>query len=519
MRKVGAYLLERRLETSLAAARRAELERILAVIVKWMNTKGLAEDKMAEAGSFTLRDGRTMVYESERVELDDAGWHILKLEQPIDGGASFRTVVSVTDAGQTVVVYCTLEVGLAVELSRISPVPFDPYCPKFIRDLLSLSGDWFHGSSKLFPRVQSLSGEESGNWLVQEILDVKRHVPLVVISEDEGFVLHDELETRLAFDLAGLANVYRIDADASWVITEELGREWSCYSGAVRLYWPNVDLERDPFEHPLWTSGRLLSRERTAPEAVQLLRDDLRRRLMAASALSVKRPPAIDDVRRRGRQRDLAKQLQVSSTSDEYRQLAEGYATENDRLVSENIALRDELEDLRVQLVNEKAMRAWQSQPALILQPEEKPPEPPPATVAEAVERATRTHSADLLFGNDVDRGVGQLRPEAGPPDKILRYLRILAEAAIPCRANTLGTTIIAWLNGKGVNASRESETVRNSAADQKRRTWHDGSGPRYFDSHLKPKEATDPANCVRIYFDWDDKQSRMIVGWVGRHP
>jgi hypothetical protein len=46
-----------------------------------------------------------------------------------------------------------------------------------------------------------------------------RMLPLVVVSEHLGFVLHPEIAENLAHDLIGLAHVYQIDGDASWGLT------------------------------------------------------------------------------------------------------------------------------------------------------------------------------------------------------------------------------------------------------------------------------------------------------------
>jgi hypothetical protein len=78
---------------------------------------------------------------------------------------------------------------------------------------------------------------------------------------------------------------------------------------------------------------------------------------------------------------------------------------------------------------------------------------------------------------------------------------------------------MIQWLADRNVEASTESETVTRSRAEMARRAWHDGSGRRQFELHLKPNESTHPDQCVRIYFDWDDAREQIVIGWVGRHP
>jgi len=37
------------------------------------------------------------------------------------------------------------------------------------------------------------------------------------------------------------------------------------------------------------------------------------------------------------------------------------------------------------------------------------------------------------------------------------------------------------------------------------------------FELHLKPS-TNNRYGTVRIHFSWDDKQKKVIVGWIGRH-
>ncbi len=148
--------------------------------------------------------------------------------------------------------------------------------------------------------------------------------------------------------------------------------------------------------------------------------------------------------------------------------------------------------------------------------------ETPPATVEEAVLRAMEDCQGTLVFGAAVNWGesIGTLSADAGPPEKVLRYLRALGEYTEAKRSNSLGTTAVKWLEEKNVAAAPESDTIRNNSKERAARTWDDGTGDgRYFDMHLKPKEATSPDQCVRICFDYDAEIGKTVVGWVGAHP
>ena len=61
---------------------------------------------------------------------------------------------------------------------------------------------------------------------------------------------------ELASDLAGSAHVMVIDWDVTYEFSRIVVDEWSCFGGAVRIYWPGLfDFETDdPYVHPLYTA-------------------------------------------------------------------------------------------------------------------------------------------------------------------------------------------------------------------------------------------------------------------------
>jgi hypothetical protein len=146
--------------------------------------------------------------------------------------------------------------------------------------------------------------------------------------------------------------------------------------------------------------------------------------------------------------------------------------------------------------------------------------ETPPATVEEAVLTAMDRFCDTLVFGADVNEGLKTVAHDAGPPDKLLMHFFTLAEMTEARRKGPLGTSPVMWLTDRGVSASGESLTIRNSPHEMRARTWNDGAGrQREFELHLKPSEGTSPDRCVRIYFDYDDVSQKTVIAWVGRHP
>jgi hypothetical protein len=186
--------------------------------------------------------------------------------------------------------------------------------------------------------------------LAAEIEHADRSVPLAVVSTMAGSVVLPGLDATVAYDLAGLANVVVVDEDASWALTDVLGSNFSCYSGAVRLYWPHFSRIQDRFFHPFWTGDRLRSLSTDAIDARDRFRRQLRGIVFRAAALSVTRPREIDDIRD-AKDRATVAALRTRATSlEEYEQLADSYAADNDSLRAERADLRAQVESLQEQV-------------------------------------------------------------------------------------------------------------------------------------------------------------------------
>lgn len=169
----------------------------------------------------------------------------------------------------------------------------------------------------------------------------------LVVSSDGGRAALKRLDDRLAYDLAGIANVFTIDDDAAWALTDVLGKPLSCYSGAVRMYWPQLDVTRDPYRHPLWTASKLRSLDQDARRACDRFRRQMRRMVMHASAVSVVRPREIAEIRNAAGQAELLRMKARAKSLEDFEKLAESYSKENDGL-HEELRLRDEeLADLQ----------------------------------------------------------------------------------------------------------------------------------------------------------------------------
>lgn len=486
------------------------LPELTARLEEWLRAKGWD----GQAPEFPLADGRVarVKLSATRAAIGQfVDWRIA--EPTTDGRTQFQTQLILGRQRDQLVVYCELSATLIGE--ALAPGFADARCPTFIRNIIDQDSQWFYGPSHASADVLVARGEEQGEFLVRVLVDRNRRLPVIVVSSHHGLTLQAGLAAGVAADLAGLATVVETDDAAAWRALNMMGGEWSCRGGAIRLYWPLPIPGSDPRQHPLWTPSRLLREAPSIEQAAQGLRNYLRRRLMGVSVFAVSEPTQIADIRQEAAAESERAELEAASETNEWEALARQFQQERDQwraAADATKAQNDELREKVYYLQTQTTFAGIEADDAL-------PPDAVPATIAQAVSQARLELTGKVVFGKQVDDGVADLRPDAGPPEKVLEYLRALGLMVEEVRKGPLGNSHLGWLDDIGVTGSHESETIRNSPSRMKKRRWHDGVKLREFDLHLKPNEALPPDRCVRIYFDWDDATKQIVVGWIGRHP
>lgn len=350
MQKIAAYLLEQRDKLDTPPARVAEAEKLLSILREWLKAKG-ATSPEATTGSFvskTANSNGTFTWESALDQ--ERSWTHLRLDELAPSKQTFVTKVSVTNTGSAVAVYVTLSGGAAS--SSVSPVALDARCPHFVRTMLKQGGPWYHGNYKIGDGMPArVTGFDSGAQLAADIASPERTLPLLVISEHDGHPVFPNLAHEAARDLAALARVFVVDDQSSWGLTDALGKAWSCYHGAIRLYWPHFSATDSVVHHPLWTPGRLLSNDPELDASVRF-QHFLRRSVASVSAFSVLAPPEISVIKAVAARKQLADLQAKAQSAEDFRELAEVFAEENEKLKIEAAQLQEELVQTQLKYVN-----------------------------------------------------------------------------------------------------------------------------------------------------------------------
>lgn len=508
MRKVASYLLKS--ATNIGGEKQLA-DHVCRLIERWIDSKGEIEEK-AESRCIKFKDGRIAELGGDCFLSRTGTLNEYEMTEPTGAGL-FQTVVRVASVGGDILIY--VELRVSGNGSSLAPVSFDAKCPRLIQDIVDSGGEWSVGSVPVQRQPLLINGPDGAAALSEIIWHPERTLPIVVVSEFEGETITPSIADKIAADLCGLAVVAKIDSAAAWKLSSLKGKEWSCYNGAIRLYWPVNGAFNSHDKHPVWTRLSLLRNVMDARDASYGLRKLLRKRVFATASYTISEPQIFQRIRSEHRSDEMANRLRLAETQGDWREIAESYAIDNQALQEELHAAQSEIAELRARVANYALIEGWKQ--GLVDEPGQEV-EIPPETVEDAVDYAKKRFSGVITFGDDVDAGVKTLAADAGPPDKVLHHLSALAELGLEIRNGTLKKGAVQWLRDKGINCSGESETIRNSRTAQRERTWSDGKGRRAFDLHLKPNDGTSPDRCARIYFDLDHAEGRVIIGWVGRH-
>ena len=514
MRRVACYSVASIITASESPVDALQL--LVAIVGTWLKTKGLREVPADSTTKFKLADGREAVVSVMQSMLrGEVVWEVTLTEATESGRFLTRICLGVR-CGR---IYLFLELRAGGDGALVAPVYTEVRSPQVLRQLLQ-SRVWSAGNTPAKTQPIEWYGTDAARRFLAVVRHKDRNLPVVAVSRHAGQLLVPTLADDLARDLCGLAILAVLDDAASWEITNTAGKEWSCFNGAVRLYWPIRNTGGGAFDHPVWTRGRLIEAAGTEQAAAGRIRHQLRRRLLEVSTYTFDEPVELQQVRDEAARARFDALVGEASEKGNQAELAEHYFNESARLERELGRERERADRLQEQVAN--LSQALQHLPSAAVSADEIAPELAFTinSVEGAVRRATKEFPHDLVFGRDVFEGIKTVGANAGPPDKIFDYLKTLAEMAQRRRSNGLGKDLIIWLRERGLKVSAESQTVLGNASEMQRRTWDDGSGARRrFEKHLKPKDGTSPDQCVRIYFDYDEAIGKAVVGWVGRHP
>jgi hypothetical protein len=279
-------------------------------------------------------------------ETSDRLWSLVYFQQDkADPSLGWRTTVQLAREGSDL--RFTLRLAIEPIQMRVLPAQFSVGRPRIVPALAARFSGEIDGEVVSTTPVPVTSAEIPD--LVDLLTSARRRLPVVVVTIDPrlGRPLIDE--RKMADRLVGIAHVRVITSGAAtYELTDRVGKQFSVFGGAVRVYWPGFSLDADPFDHRIWLPDRIEQFEASARPLVErmtrlissvaVLRvpvDPLGRRLRAMADATAARE--LEDLRER-----------LAAAPDEF---TDELWTDYQRLFDAERALRDQVETLEAELV------------------------------------------------------------------------------------------------------------------------------------------------------------------------
>lgn len=501
------------------------LDAAAEALVRWVRSRFRVDLQPLSGGSESRGD--TQVRWEQRLG-DHCGVISTVIDQVDRGDRSWRwrsyVDLGVEDSAAWLRVRVNLSSAFEGRLTRPRVQAGRPGIVRALNEALSLQADgWGLGEWRTI-----------GSASVPEYLDFltspHRQLPVVALSvskdDDEPFL--DPAYT--ADRLLGLAHVVVVEPDASFAVSDSLG-PLSCYWGAVRVYWPGLQKDDDPYHHRLYVGGSLQHFGRDG------LVGEIFETLGRLAGLGLGRPALIRRLELEQRAQEL---LAHESAQAELRQridaaVSEGantgdyaddfgeFAEEFDRMQEqvrelteanfdaevESESLRQERDEARSQLV--ELARSLQGQPndddagAMA-------ESGPPVSVLDAVERAASAAEHSTFLPEAFDSAA---ESQYQDPSRVLDDLRLVDEVARD------------WANGELSTGPHDAFKQRCSGyrdgIGQKASTQYAADYERNYDGervmlgpHIRRGIGAVSA-ILRIYMHFDTTNQTVVVGHVGR--
>jgi hypothetical protein len=463
--------------------------------------------------------------------------HTVKATHDAEGGAEIAELVwsHPHDGGSKWITHCTMAssasgVAFALHLRLQSnefdlrPLTFQLGRPSVI-DTIARTFRCTVAGVPVSPTARVIDDDDVDGLVADVLLSPTRHIPVIAVSvdayTDRTLVNSDEIQNAV---LGFASVVFLKDKWAAFRLTDAIGKSLSCYNGAVRLYWPGLTLEADPFDHPLFLAPRLTGPGRP-------IHQDLFRLLNSIASFRFRENAVISQARvavdgRRTKDLDSARQLLAQGGMDTaaIEKALEKSWDEEKRLRSLLEERDEKISELTNQLDAQRqawaAMRRDAAGLALSSTEIEAKATSGFASVADAIAAAKRDFCGagkPLLVLESAEEAAS--KSPYKQPDKVYEFLRALYDIAQNWKKNKGALGKDGWrgaLEKEGfVYKPAISQTTRNNWGNEY--TFKYNGDKLLFEEHVT-LGAGDPNTCASVHWILDKKNMVVVVGHCGRH-
>jgi hypothetical protein len=361
-----------------------------------------------------------------------------------------------------------------------------------------------------------------------------RNVPLLLISPYVDGSLSVEPK-EVADKLAGLCIVVALKSlSATFALTSLVGRELSCFNGAIRLYWPGLSSKSNPLQYPLYLPASVKRYEQTKAgfegEVIASISSALSLRYIpgtvtrqAAAAFTKSRRDEIEGLKQRY-EKGLADSKDfegvvklVEEERDTYKEDLELAKKRADFLLNELEAKTQELEQTKK---NWAAFEEFErAAPETTSQLEEEEGEEAFSNVEDAV------RFAHDKFGDNLE--ILDSAVEAATncpfrnPGRVYQALQAVSEVAESWRASldsksSMGCDLVQAFKLKGFDFKKDiSQTCRTKFGDDYKFSFQ--GDRRFFVQHIT-EGSRNPNSCFSVHMLFDKTLKKVVIAYVGVH-
>jgi hypothetical protein len=456
---------------------------------------------------------------SERCE-EGAFWRLRWIRPDADGRAiSWVSDVRLARIAGSPDVEVSIQVRV-VETGTAPPERVSIGTPRLVSTLATdhrLSAE-VEGRPLAGPR--SVDTPDANRFIAEDVLAPTRALPILAISpraeDNRPYVSPDHVRRFL-----GLAEPWFITTtSATRLISDLLGSEFSCYNGALRIWWPGLDpAEDDPRRHPLRLPYQVADTPaRTLDALYNLLTRVSERRVADGGPVWRVVLEATTRAREERLRAALADAELVDLAAEVESQLRMARA-EVGELRSQNDALRQDLEQLNAgnELLEARLADAYRITSQL---PKEQQPvsQPDIKTIADAVLEADGRFP-HLRFTDESYRSVEKSNFQR--PEEVYRAFQTLDSVGTEMAVNKgeLGESLFDRLRLAGLDYRAHETDQTMSSWGAERRASYDGKTYE-MERHLAwggPNRKSQEH--IRVYFEWEPEGGFWVIGHVGNHP
>ncbi len=406
---------------------------------------------------------------------------------------------------------------------EIKPAQYWLGRPRIVRSLVekypcSLGDRLLHGGP------MALGAEDVHAYVQETLTSAGRRMPVVVVSP-QGPTASCLLSPEALADLVvGMAEVVVLkDRWATYSLSDEVSKIWSCYNGAVRVYWPGFRTPRDPSFHPIYLPEDLARMSRSwkgAENSIFYRLASISVVRLTEGSLTQKAVQVCEAERAAKRKGDLdALKMAIDSGKADASLLKaklEELQHERDEGLKVIEQLQKEVEDNRIR-INELE---WEVQNLRERLPKEPvlPEEAPIGDVPTALLRAEDEMGDGLIFLQSAKESAAGSRYK--DPEKVFQAFEALSEVgplyfSSKKRRESIGPLEDLFGKRGFKYASQDSPTTTGMFAEQRTFTY---IGRRVLMSRHLTLGGGSRENCLQIYFEFDEKNEKVVVGYCGVH-